>query len=105
MTGQAKFSIGQIIQHKLFGYRGVIFEIDPVFMLSEEWYQKVARSRPPKEEPWYHVMVDNAIHATYVAQQNLETARNLEPIDHPDIDELLGDYGNGRYHINRQQLQ
>ena len=105
MSDQAKFSIGQIIKHKLFGYRGVIFEIDPVFMFTEEWYRQVAKSRPPKDEPWYHVMVDNALHTTYVAQQNLESARDLEPVDHPDIEELLGDYDNGRYRIQKQQLQ
>lgn len=105
MTDQAKFSIGQIIQHKLFGYRGVIFEIDPVFMLSDEWYQQVAKSRPPRDEPWYHVMVDNAVHTTYVAQQNLDITKDLQPIDHPDIDELLGDYDNERYRIRKQQLQ
>jgi len=105
MSDQAKFSIGQIIQHTLFGYRGVIFEIDPVFMLSDEWYQQVAKSRPPRDEPWYHVMVDNAVHTTYVAQQNLDITEDLQPIDHPDIDELLGDYDNGRYRIRKQQLQ
>jgi len=105
MSDQAKFSIGQIIQHKLFGYRGVIFEIDPVFMLSDEWYQQVAKSRPPRDEPWYHVMVDNAVHTTYAAQQNLDITEDLQPIDHPDIDELLGDYDNGRYRIRKQQLQ
>ncbi|MCW8964712.1 MAG: heat shock protein HspQ [Gammaproteobacteria bacterium] len=105
MPDQAKFSIGQIIQHKLFGYRGVIFEIDPVFMLSDEWYQQVAKSRPPREEPWYHIMVDNALHTTYVAQQNLDTTKDLQPIDHPDIDELLGSYDNGQYHIRKHQLQ
>lgn len=105
MTDQAKFSIGQIVHHKLFDYRGVIFEIDPVFMLGDEWYQQVAKSRPPKDKPWYHVMVDNAVHTTYVAQQNLEVAKDLQPIDHPDIGELLGDFDNGRYSIQKQQLQ
>jgi len=105
MATQAKFSFGQIIQHQLFGYRGVIFEIDPVFMLTEEWYQQVAKSRPPKDEPWYHVMVDNAEHISYVAQQNLDSTEDLQPIDHPLINELLGSYDNGRYRINRKHLQ
>ena len=105
MATQAKFSIGQIVQHKLFGYRGVIYEIDPVFMLSDEWYQQVARSRPPKDMPWYHVMVDNALHTTYVAEQNLETTSDIEPISHPQISELLGAYHDGQYDRIGHQLQ
>ncbi|OUS11312.1 DNA-binding protein, partial [Gammaproteobacteria bacterium 53_120_T64] len=61
MSELAKFTIGQLVQHRLFAYRGVIYEVDPVFMLSEQWYQQMATSCPPKEEPWYHVLVDNAI--------------------------------------------
>ena len=105
MTTEAKFSIGQIVHHKLFDYRGVIFEIDPYFMLTEEWYQQVARSRPPRDEPWYHVMVDNAAHTTYVAQQNLEASDDCQPISHPQIEELLGSYQDDHYNIPRQQLQ
>ena len=62
MSESSKFTIGQLIQHRLFGYRGVIYEVDPVFMLSEQWYQQMAKSCPPRDEPWYHVLVDNAIH-------------------------------------------
>jgi heat shock protein HspQ len=105
VADQARFSVGQIVRHKLFGYRGVIFEIDPYFMLSEEWYQQVAKSHPPKDEPWYHVMVDNAMHTTYVAQQNMGPSDSTQPIDHPQIDELLGNYQDGHYSIQKQQLQ
>jgi len=85
----AKFTVGQIVEHKLFGYRGLIFDVDPVFSSSEEWYEQMARSRPPKDAPWYHVLVDGADHVTYVAERNLEGAENTrDPIDHP----LLGDF-------------
>ena len=66
---KAKFSIGEIIHHKLFNYRGVIFNVDETMQLSEQWYQQVAKSRPPKDKPWYRVMVDNQAHTTYVAEQ------------------------------------
>ena len=68
---KAKFRIGQIVHHKLFNYTGVVFDIDPIFQGSEEWYGQVARSRPPKNKPWYHVLVHAAEHSTYVAEQNL----------------------------------
>ena len=68
---KAKFKIGQIVHHKLFDYTGVIFDIDPIFQSSDEWYEQVAQSRPPKNKPWYHVLVHAAEHTTYVAEQNL----------------------------------
>lgn len=83
---EAKFHIGQLIHHRLFDYRGVIVDVDPVFQGSEEWYAQVARSRPPKDEPWYRVLVHDAEHETYVAERNLEADPSGAPIRHP----LLG---------------
>jgi heat shock protein HspQ len=105
MNKQAKFSIGQIVHHKLFNYRGVIFEIDPEMMLGDEWYDQVAKSRPPKNEPWYHVLVDNAAHTTYVAQQNLEPGKDSSPIDHPDINNVFEHYVDGSYLMNKNKVQ
>ncbi|MEH6534596.1 MAG: heat shock protein HspQ, partial [Photobacterium frigidiphilum] len=68
----AKYSIGDLVHHNLFDYRGVIVDIDPHFQLTDEWYETVARSRPPKNEPWYHVLVHESTNSTYVAEQNLE---------------------------------
>ncbi len=82
---KAKFSLGQIVHHRLFDYRGVIFDIDFEYQGSEEWYNTVARSRPPKNQPWYHVLVDNAEHETYVAERNLESSEIGEPIRHPCV--------------------
>ena len=73
---KAKFRIGQIVHHKLFDYTGVIFDIDPFFQSSDEWYEQVAQSRPPKNKPWYHVLVHTAEHTTYVAEQNLDLEEN-----------------------------
>lgn len=86
-----KFTIGQIIHHKMFDYRGVVVDIDPVFNSSEEWYEKVALSRPPKDKPWYYVLVDGGVHQTYVAEKNLETDESGKPINHP----LVGEFFNG----------
>lgn len=84
----ANFSIGQLIHHRLFDYRGVVVDVDPVFEGTDEWYEQVAKSRPPKDRPWYHVLVDGSDIETYVAEQNLEEDDKHLPIDHP----LIGDY-------------
>ena len=71
-SAKAKYCIGQLIQHKLFDYRGIILGVDLEFKSSDEWYEMVAKSRPPKNEPWYHVLVHQKGHQTYVAEQNLQ---------------------------------
>jgi heat shock protein HspQ len=96
---QANFSIGQIIHHRKFDYRGVIFDVDPVFNGTEAWYDTVAKSRPPKDEPWYHVLVDNSQHTTYVAEKNLETADSILPIHHPLIEHYFENFVDGRYFL------
>ncbi|MFT6266737.1 MAG: heat shock protein HspQ [Oleiphilaceae bacterium] len=105
MGKEAKFSIGQLVQHRIFGYRGVIFELDPYFMLSDEWYLQVALSRPPKSEPWYNVLVDNASHATYVAQRNLIKSKDLTEIQHPDITLYFESFKNNCYMLNKSHIQ
>jgi heat shock protein HspQ len=105
MSKGAKFSMGQLVQHTMFGYRGVIFELDPYFMLSDEWYMQVALSRPPKNEPWYNVLVDNAAHATYVAQRNLIESKDLTEIQHPDITLYFERFENGHYLLNKNHIQ
>lgn len=101
----ARYAMGQIIHHRLFDYRGVIFEIDPAFMLTDEWYEQIAKSRPPKDEPWYHVMVDNAQHTTYVAEQNLESTDALQAIDHPAINNVFAGFSDGRYRLDNHHIQ
>ena len=93
----ARFSPGDLITHRLFGYRGVVVDVDADFQLSDEWYENVARSRPPRDEPWYHVLVDGAQHTTYVAEQNLDADETGLPIDHPLIDHLFASFRSGRY--------
>lgn len=104
-TVEAKFSIGQLVRHKLFDYRGVIFEVDPCFMLSDEWYEDVAKSRPPKDAPWYHVFVDQTEDTTYVAQQNLRRDDSLEQISHPDIELVFSGFLDGVYLLEKKRIQ
>lgn len=94
---QAHFQIGQVVEHKLFGYLGVIFDVDPEFSSSDEWYEQVARSRPPKDKPWYHVLVDGSAHTTYVAQQNLDSTDTPHPIHHPLTDHFFTTFDGERY--------
>jgi heat shock protein HspQ len=96
-THHAKFSVGQLVHHQLFGYRGVIIDVDPTFQSSDEWYEAVARSRPPKDRPWYHVLVHDATHRTYVAERNLEPDESREPITHPELDSFVGGLRDGAY--------
>ena len=93
----ARFAPGQLIQHRLFHYRGVVVDVDPQFSLSEEWYEQVARSRPPKDQPWYHVLVDGSEQQTYVAERNLEADDTGEPIRHPAIDAYFRGFEQGDY--------
>ena len=99
MSHKAKFKIGQIIHHRLFDYSGVIFDIDPIFQGSEEWYNQVARSRPPKNEPWYHVLVHAAEHSTYVAEQNLDLEEQPKAIQHPLINSFFTKFDGLQYHL------
>ena len=94
---KAKFGVGDLIHHQLFDYRGVVVDVDATFQSTEEWYETVARSRPPKDRPWYHVLVHNAIHTTYVAEQNLEADSSGEPISHPMLSAIFSRFENGRY--------
>ena len=97
MELSAKFFVGQIVHHKKFDYRGVVFDADGTFQGSDEWYDVVARSKPPKDEPWYHVLVDGDTKATYVAERHLEADDECEPIRHPLVSQLCGEYREGRY--------
>ncbi|CAA9892126.1 putative heat shock protein [Candidatus Methylobacter favarea] len=100
---KANFFIGQIIYHKLFDYRGVIFDADFQFLGSQDWYDKIARSRPSKNQPWYHVLVDNATHHTYIAESNLEPSKIITPINHPWIDRYFEQLEDGVYQLKTRK--
>jgi heat shock protein HspQ len=94
---RAQFSIGDLVHHRLFDYRGVIVDVDPNFQSTEEWYEMVAKSRPPKDEPWYHVLVHESMDSTYVAERNLEINESASPIKHPMLEHFFSRFENGRY--------
>ena len=98
---RVKFSVGELIHHRLFGYRGVIIDVDQNFQASEEWYEAVAKSRPPKNRPWYHVLVHQSEASTYVAEQNFDPDDSVDPIDHPMLENFFSKFDNGRYIRNQ----
>lgn len=92
-----KFYIGQLVHHRKFDYRGVVVDVDPEYQGSEEWYELMARSRPPRDAPWYHVLVHGARHSTYVAERHLEPDTSGEQIDHPALGQFFDRFEGGRY--------
>jgi heat shock protein HspQ len=100
MLKEAKFGLGHLIKHRLFDYRGVIVDIDPVFMGTEVWYQKVAKSQPPKNKPWYKILVNDSLNETYVAEQNLQIDESLDSINHPLVATYFDEFNNGIYKNN-----
>ena len=94
---RVKFSVGEPVHHRLFDYRGVIVDVDHNFQGSEEWYEVVAKSRPPKNRPWYHVLVHGGDHSTYVAERNLEPDESGEPVSHPMLEHFFSHFENGSY--------
>ena len=102
MKAEAQFAIGQTVHHRLFDYRGVIFDVDHVYLGTDDWYEQVARTRPPKDQPWYHVLVDGSDHMTYVAQRNLEPDPSGGPIRHPLTTCFFSDFRDGVYIPNQR---
>ncbi len=99
---RARFAIGDIVRHKAHDFRGVIFDIDPVFANSEEWYESIPEeSRPKREQPFYHLLAENeeSSYIAYVSQQNLLGDGDSGPIDHPSLPQLFDDYEGGRYRL------
>jgi len=103
----ARFGIGDVVRHRLFDFRGVVFDIDPVFANSEEWYEAIpADLRPPKDQPFYHLLAENeeSSYTAYVSQQNLVADNSAEPVDHPAISGLFDGFNKGRYRLRREHF-
>jgi len=100
MADTANFFVGQIVWHSLFDYRGVVIDVDPHFLLSVEWYDMMAKSRPPKNKPWYRVLVHNSNHETYVAEQNLSSVSDPSPINHPELHNYFSKFEKDKYLLN-----
>jgi len=101
---RARFGIGDVVRHKIFDFRGVVFDIDPVFANSEEWYESIPKDvRPHREQPFYHLLAENgdSSYIAYVSQQNLLADGDSGPVDHPNVAELFEDFDGDRYRLRR----
>jgi heat shock protein HspQ len=95
-----KFSIGQIVRHRVHPFRGVVIDIDPTFSNSDEWYERIALNRPRKDQPWYHLLAEGdekTYYTAYVSEQNLLPDETGVPILHPEIADHFGDLEQGAY--------
>ena len=105
-TSQAKFTIGQVVRHRLFPFRGVIFDVDPVFANTEEWWLAIPEEvRPRKDQPFYHLYAENAEteYVAYVSEQNLLPDESGDPLRHPQIKETFDRLEDGRWQIKKSK--
>lgn len=106
IVANAKFNIGQIVRHKIYPFRGVIFDVDPEFDNTEEWWEAIPEDvRPKKEQPFYHLFAENdsSYYTAYVSEQNLIPDTSGDPVDHPHVEQFFGEMHDGFYEIDREQ--
>jgi heat shock protein HspQ len=106
-TRNAKFDIGQVVKHRVYPFRGVIFDVDPVFANTEEWWRSIpAEIRPSRDQPFYHLYAENADsqYIAYVSEQNLLVDDSSEPVKHPQIGETFERTPDGRYRMRARPL-
>lgn len=102
---ETRFAIGDVVRHKAFDFRGVIFDVDPVFANSEEWYASIPEAiRPDRNQPFYHLLAesDESDYVAYVSQQNLVADALAGPVSHPDVHDYFEVFENGRYRMRRK---
>lgn len=98
----AKFAIGQVVRHRIFPFRGVIFDVDPEFGNTEEWWLSIPEDiRPRKDQPFYHLLAENdqSTYVAYVSEQNLLPDDTGEPVGHPHAALLFDGFEDGHYHV------
>jgi len=98
----AKFRIGQVVRHRHYPFRGVIFDVDPTYSHTEEWWLSIPEEiRPSKDQPYYHLLAENedTSYVAYVSEQNLVADDTGEPIRHPQLDELFGELRGSAYTV------
>ncbi len=103
----AKFTIGQVVKHRFYSFRGVIFDVDPIFANTEEWWRSIpAEVRPAKDQPFYHLYAENADsqYVAYVSEQNLLSDESGEPVRHPQVKEVFERTQEGKYCVRGQRL-
>ncbi|MXO92573.1 heat shock protein HspQ [Erythrobacter arachoides] len=101
---RALFAIGDVVRHKRHDFRGVVFDVDPVYANSEEWYEAIPEGqRPDRDQPFYHLLAENedSSYVAYVSQQNLAIDSADEPIDHPQVSQLFEAFQPGKYRLRR----
>lgn len=99
----AKFSLGQVVRHRKHPFRGVVFDVDPVFSNTEEWYESIPEdSRPDRDQPFYHLFAETeaTFYTAYVSEQNLIADPSGEPVEHPEVPEVFGPFAGDRYDIH-----
>jgi heat shock protein HspQ len=104
---QAKYSIGQVVRHRLYPFRGVVFDVDPTFSNTEEWYGSIPEeARPHKDQPFYHLLAENAEteYVAYVSEQNLIPDTSGEPLRHPELEQRFATDDMGGYRARDQRL-
>lgn len=100
MDRQAKYQIGQVVKHRIYPFRGVVFDVDPTFSNTEEWWLSIPEEiRPAKDQPYYHLFAENSEteYVAYVSEQNLLPDHSGEPVAHPQVKEVFGELENGVY--------
>jgi len=106
MLREAKFQIGQVVRHRVYPFRGVIFDVDPTFNNTEDWWLSIpSEIRPSKDQPFYHLFAENeeTEYVAYVSEQNLLPDESGEPLRHPDILEVFDGPENGIYRFRGEQ--
>ena len=101
-TIETEYALGQVVKHKYLDFRGVIYDVDPEFNNTEEWYQSIpAAIRPNKDQPFYHVFAENdqVFYSAYVSQQNLSVDDSRIPVEHPDVPVFFGGFDGEAYEI------
>tara|TARA_B100001057_G_C22717779_1_gene898445 strand:- start:102 stop:428 length:327 start_codon:yes stop_codon:yes gene_type:complete len=102
MKRTAMFTIGEVVKHRIHPFRGVIFDVDPTFNNTEEWWNSIPEDyRPKKDQPFYHLLAENetSYYIAYVSEQNLETDESGDPVGHPEVSQLFGNLTNGKYQL------
>jgi heat shock protein HspQ len=97
---QARYAIGEVVKHRFFPFRGIIFDVDPIFSNTEEWWLSIPEEiRPEKDQPFYHLLAENedTEYVAYVSEQNLLPDDSGEPLRHPQLGELFDELENGEY--------
>lgn len=107
MNRNAKFRIGQVVRHRFYPFRGVIFDVDPTFSNTDEWWESIPEDRrPEKDQPYYHLLAENetSAYVAYVSEQNLVPDESGEPVRHPQVREIFRGLRRGQYRIKQRLL-